>query len=156
VAGLAHGASAAFGPGFYPNWYFALGAAAYGLLLPVVASLHVRHLAVRQSGAILGTIAGTAVVTIGLGASANFDLIPAALFVRGIWWWTLGKMWVETDVLPRVLGAVTMGLAVACFALVGYYALTGIPMAPPELPLRVALAAWLLALAATLWGSAKE
>jgi len=65
-------------------------------------------------------------------------------------------MWVETGVLPRLLGAVTMGLAVACFALVGYYALSGIPMAPPDLLLRVALAAWLLALAAPLWTSARS
>ena len=117
VAGVSHVATTAFGPGFYPNWYFSLSALAYGLLLPVLATLHVRHLAVRQSGAVLGTIAGTAVVTIGIGASASFDLIPAALFVRAIWWWTVGKIWVETAVLPRVLGAVTMGLAIACFAL---------------------------------------
>ena len=144
-------ATTAFGPGFYPNWYFSLSALAYGLLLPVLATLHVRHLAVRQSGAVLGTIAGTAVVTIGIGASASFDLIPAALFVRAIWWWTVGKIWVETAVLPRVLGAVTMGLAIACFALVGFYALTGIPMSPPDLPLRVVLGAWLIVLAVTLW-----
>ena len=150
ASGVAQLATAAFGPGFYPSWYFALSAVSYGLLLPVLASLHVRHLAVRQSGAVLGTIAGTAVVTLGLGATASFDLIPAALFVRAIWWWTIGKMWVETAVLPRLLGAVTMGLAVACFALVGYYALTGIPMAPPDLLLRVALAAWLLVLAIPL------
>jgi hypothetical protein len=43
-----------------------------------------------------------------------------------------------------------MGLAVACFALVGYYALTGIPMAPPDLLLRVALAVWLVGLALPL------
>ena len=105
----------------------------------------------RASGAVLGTIAGASVVTLGLGAAANPDLIPAALFVRGVWWWTVGKIWVETAVLPRVLGAVTMGLAVACFALVGFYALTGIPMSPPDLPLRVVLGAWLIVLAVTLW-----
>ena len=156
MAGLAQVATAAFGPGFYPSWYFALGAVAYGLLLPVIAVLHVRHLAVRQSGAILGTIAGTAVVAVGLGATASFDLIPAALFLRGIWWWTIGKMWVETAVLPRVLGALTMGLAIACFALVGYFALSGIPMAPPDLLLRMALGLWLVALAFPLWTGARR
>src|SRR5439155_52099 len=82
----------------------------------------------RRSGAVLGTIAGASVVTLGLGAAANTDLIPAALFVRGVWWWTIGKTWAETGVLPRAFGWVTAMLAVACFALVAVYAVTGLPM----------------------------
>src|SRR5207249_5505829 len=154
ISGLAHIGSTSFGPGLYPSWYFAISAAAYGLILPVVASLHVRHQLVRQSGAVLGTIAGASVVTLGLGAAANPDLIPAALFVRGIWWWTIGKMWAETAVLPRIFGFLTMLLAVLCVGLVGLYAATGVPMAPPDLPLRMILGVWLIGLAAFLWRTA--
>jgi hypothetical protein len=155
VAGFAHVIAAEFGPSFYPSWYFALAAVGYGLLLPVIASLQVLHRPVRESGAILGTIAGASVVTLGLGAAANPDLIPAALFVRGVWWWTIGKMWAETAVLPRSFGWATMLLAFACFALVGVYAATGLPMAPPDLPLRMLLGAWLIVLAAFLWRSGR-
>jgi hypothetical protein len=155
IAGLCQLVAPVFAPGFYPSWYFALGAIGYGLLLPVIASLHVRHEALRRSGAVLGTIAGASVVTLGLGAAANTDLIPAALFVRGIWWWTIGKMWAETGVLPRAFGWITAILAVACFALVGAYALMGIPMSPPDLPLRMILGAWLIVLAGLLWRDAR-
>src|SRR2546423_14433575 len=109
-----------------------------------MASLQVRPEPLRRSGAVLGTIAGTCVVTLGLAAAANADLIPAALFVRAIWWWTIGKMWAETGVLPRAFGWITAGLAVVCFVLVAAYALTGIPMSPPDLPLRMMLGAWLI------------
>jgi hypothetical protein len=115
----------------------------------------VRHEPLRRSGAVLGTIAGASVVTLGLGAAANADLIPAALFVRGIWWWTIGKMWAETGVLPRAFGWVTMALAVVCFGLVIAYALTGIPMAPPDLPLRLFLGLWLIVVAGLLWRDAR-
>jgi hypothetical protein len=108
----------------------------------------------RESGAILGTIAGASVVTLGLGAAANTDLIPAALFVRGIWWWTIGKMWAETGVMPRGFGFATMVLAIVCFGLVGLYAATGLPMAPPDVPLRMILGAWLIGLAVFLWRTA--
>jgi len=155
VAGLCHVVAPVFAPGFYPSWYFALGAVGYGLLLPVIASLQVRHEPLRRSGAVLGTIAGASVVTLGLGAATNADLIPAALFVRGIWWWTIGKMWAETGVLPRVFGWITAGLAVVCFVLVAAYALTGIPMSPPDLPFRMILGAWLVALAGFFWRDAR-
>jgi hypothetical protein len=154
VAGISHLIAPEFAPGFYPSWYFALGAVGYGLLLPLIASLHVRHEPVRRSGAVLGTIAGASVVTLGLGAAANTDLIPAALFVRGIWWWTIGKLWAETGVLPRSFGWITMALATLCLALVAAYALSGIPMSPPDLPLRLLLGAWLIAIAALLWRDA--
>jgi len=155
VGGAAHLVAPVFAPGFYPSLYFSLSAAAYGLLLPVIASLHARHAPLRQSGAVLGTIAGASVVTLGLGATANADLIPAALFVRGIWWWTIGKIWSETRLLSRPFGWTTMLLAVACFALVVIYAATGIPMSPPDLPLRMLLGAWLLVLGAFLWRDAR-
>ncbi|HAF09589.1 MAG TPA: hypothetical protein DCK98_05835 [Chloroflexi bacterium] len=93
-------------------------AVAYGLLLPAIAVLHVRHAAVRQSGAILGTIAGAAVATVGLAGSANIDVRPASLFVLGMWWWTIGKMWAQTGVMSRTLGLVTAALGLCAFALV--------------------------------------
>jgi hypothetical protein len=155
VAGICHIVATEFAPGFYPSWYFALSAVGYGLLLPVIASLHVRHEPLRGSGTVLGTIAGASVVTLGLAAAANTDLIPAALFVRGIWWWTIGKMWVETGVLPRVFGWITALLAISCFVLVAFYAATGTPMAPPDLLLRLNLGLWLIVLAAIFWRDAR-
>lgn len=102
----------------YPYLYDTLVAVAYGFLLPAIAVLHVRHAAVRQSGAILGTIAGAAVATVGLAGSANVDVRPASLFVLGMWWWTIGKMWTQTGVMPRGLGVATATLGLAAFALV--------------------------------------
>jgi hypothetical protein len=120
-------------------------------MLPVIAVLHARHLRVRDSGAILGTITGTVVVAIGIGATAAPELTLSALFVRAIWWWTLGKLWWETDTLSRGLGAVTLGLAVGQFALVLLFGPVGADMTILALPLRLALGLWMLALAAALW-----
>jgi len=153
IAGIAHIAAVAFSPGFYPPWFFLLTSIAYGLMLPVIAVLHVRHLVVRQSGAMLGTIAGTSVVVVGIAASAAPDLAVAALFVRAIWWWTVGKMWWETGVLPRWLGAITLALAVGSFALVLALGPLGIDMAVAWLPLGALLGLWLLALSNALWRS---
>jgi hypothetical protein len=153
VAGVAHVIAPAFGQGFYPAWFFLLTAIAYGLMLPAIASLHVRHLGVRESGAMLGTIAGTAVIVVGISASAAPELAVAALFVRAIWWWVIGKMWWETGVMPRWLGAVTLGLAVGEFALVLALGPIGADMAVAWLPLRVLLGIWLLALSYALWRS---
>ena len=72
----------------------------------------------RQSGAILATIAGAAVATVGLAGSANVDVRPASLFVLGMWWWTIGKMWAQTDVLPRTFGRVTAVIGLIAFVLV--------------------------------------
>ena len=102
----------------YPYLFDALIAVAYGFLLPAIAVLHVRHAAVRQSGAILGTIAGAAVATVGLAGSANVDVRPASLFVLGMWWWTIGKMWVQTGVMPPAFGRITAVLGLAALALV--------------------------------------
>ena len=128
-----------------------LVAISYGLLLPVLAVLQVRHATVRQSGAILGTAAGMATITVGIAASANPDLIVPALFVRGLWWWTIGKMWAETGVMPRVLGIATMALAVIAIGA----ALASAPMTMDAATLwateRVILGLWSLALAFALW-----
>ena len=143
----------AFAQGFFPDWYFLFIALGYALLLPAIAVLHVRHASVRQSGAILGTSAGTAAVTVGLGASANPELVVAALLVRGIWWWTIGKMWAETGAVPRWLGLPTMILAVLAIAV----AVASAPMSMSAATLwtieRIILGVWTLALAYALWRS---
>ena len=115
---MAHLLIVAVGTIAYPYLFDLLSAIAYGFLLPGIAVLHVRHAAVRQSGAILATISGAAVATVGLAGSANVDVRPASLFVLGMWWWTIGKMWVQTGVLPRTLGRVTAALGVVAFVLV--------------------------------------
>ena len=117
--------------------------------------LQVRHATLRSSGAILGTASGMATITVGIAASANASLVVPALFVRGVWWWTIGKLWAETGVLPRAFGWITAALAVACFVLVAAYALTGIPMSPPDLPLRLLLGLWLIVLATFFWRDAR-
>ncbi|MEP7003056.1 MAG: hypothetical protein ABI888_00810 [Chloroflexota bacterium] len=118
IAGAAHVLVVAIGALAYPYLFDVLIALAYGFMLPAIAVLHVRHAAVRQSGAILATIAGAAVATVGLSGSANVDVRPAALFVLGIWWWTIGKMWVQTGVMPRLFGQITALLGLAAFVLV--------------------------------------
>ena len=136
-------------------------AVAYGFLLPAIAVLHVRHAAVRQSGAILATIAGAAVATVGLAGSANVDVRPASLFVLGIWWWSIGKMWAQTGVMPRTLGRVTAALGLVAFVFVPLQAFSATLGSVMPRSLADALAqpyfsaahlvigAWLLALAAT-------
>ncbi|MGH2490660.1 MAG: hypothetical protein ACRDF9_04055 [Candidatus Limnocylindria bacterium] len=151
LAGIIHVLRTAIGPGLYPEWYAFMTAVAYGLMLPVIAVLHTRHARVRDSGAVLATIIGTVVVAIGIGATAAPELALAALFVRAMWWWTLGKLWWETDVVSRWLGAVTLGLAVGQFALVLLFGPVGADMTILALPLRITLGLWMLALAAALW-----
>jgi hypothetical protein len=150
IAGIAQIATPAFGPGFYPAWFFLLTAVGYGLMLPVIAVLHVRHGLVRQSGAMLGTICGTSVAIVGIAASAAPELAVAALFLRAIWWWTIGKLWWETGVVPRWLGAVTGGLAVGELALVLALGPLGVDPSIAWLPLRVLLGLWLIILSITL------
>jgi hypothetical protein len=157
IAGLAHLIAPTFAPGFYPTWYFAISAVAFGLMLPAVASLHVRHTFVRQSGAILGTITGTGVVVLGSVAAALTAVVPAALFVTGMWWWTIGKMWAETRVLPRAFGWLTMALAIVCFVLLGSYAYSGgVLLSVPDLPLRIVLGVWLIVVAVSFWRDASS
>jgi len=130
-----------------------LVAVGYGLILPVLAMLQLRHASVRQSGAILGTAAGMATVTVGIAASANPAVVVPALFVRGIWWWTIGKIWADTGVYPRLFGIVTMVLAVIAIGA----ALASAPMTMDAATLwtseRAILGAWTLGLALALWRS---
>ena len=158
-AGAGHLLVVAIGGLAYPYLFDLLNAIAYGFLLPAVAVLHVRHAAVRQSGAILATISGAAVATVGLAGSANVDVRPASLFVLGMWWWTMGKMWVQTGVMPRGLGRVTAALGLIAFALVPLEAfsaaftaamprsLADVLAQPYFSAAHVVLGVWLLALA---------
>lgn len=144
----------------YPYVHDALIAVAYGLMLPPIAVLHTRHRAVRHSGAILATIAGTAVVTVGLIGSVNVDLQAAAIFVTGMWWWTNGKLWVETGAMPRGLGMVTALLAIVTLAGALLAAvnvgLSAVVRGFPDLQVwnaaRFALGAWLIGLGVVLRG----
>lgn len=147
----------AVGPILYPYLFDALIAVGYGLMLPPIAVLHVRHAPVRQSGAVLGTIAGTAAVVVGLGGSLNVDLRPAALFVLGIWWWTIGKMWVETRVIRSDVGLVTATLGM--LALLGAFlesasVLAAIVPGYPGIDVwtggQIALGVWLIGIALVL------
>lgn len=141
----------------YPYLYGVLIAVGYGLMLPAIAVMHGRHTLVRQSAAFLGTIAGNATVTVGLGGSVNADLRPAALFVLGIWWWTIGKMWVQTRALPPKLGWGTASLGV--LALVGTFAesaniLSAVVPGYPDIGVwalgHIALGLWLFAVSFVL------
>jgi hypothetical protein len=120
-------------------------------MLPVVAVLHVRHASARQSGAMLGTISGTSVAVVGIAASASPELAVAALFLSAIWWWTIGKLWWETGVLPRWLGVATAGLGVGAFALVLALGPLGADRSIVWVPIRVVLGIWLVVLSITLW-----
>jgi hypothetical protein len=104
---------------------------------------------VRQSGAVLGTIAGTCVVLLGLGGAQ--ETFPALLAARAVWWWTIGKMWAETNVLPRAFGWMTMTLAILFPAVAALTTLGGRSDAAADLALRLVFAAWLIILAALLW-----
>ncbi|HUG55546.1 MAG TPA: hypothetical protein VMJ92_00585 [Candidatus Limnocylindrales bacterium] len=137
-------------------------AVSYGLMLPAIAVMHPRHAAVRPAGAILGSIAGTAAVTVGLAGAVNLDLQPAALFVLGIWWWTIGRMWVETGVLPRAFGLLTAaGGVVALFAtiLASFGAVASVALPGADLrawdAAQVVLGLWLLALGLPLWAGSR-
>lgn len=164
IAGIGHLLVVAIGGLAYPYLFDLLSAIAYGFLLPAIAVLHVRHARVRQSGAILGTIAGAAVATVGLAGSANVDVRPASLFVLGMWWWTIGKMWAQTGVMPRTFGRVTAALGLIAFVLVPIEAFSTAFIAvmprsvadalaqPYFSAAHVALGIWLLVLALTFAG----
>jgi hypothetical protein len=127
-------------------------------MLPAIAVLHARHRAVRDSGAVLATIAGTSAVAVGLAGSVNVDLQPAAMVVLGMWWWTIGKMWAEAAVMPRTLGLATAALGSVAFA-GGLFAAVnvGLSAVRPGFPdvavwpaLEAALGAWLIVLGLSL------
>ena len=118
LAGIAQIAIPLVGDQAYPYLYDLLTAVGYALIFPFVAVLQVRNAPHRRSGATLGTITGSAVATVGLAGAANIDVRPASLFVLGMWWWTIGKMAVETGSLPRLFGQVTAVLGALSFAVV--------------------------------------
>jgi hypothetical protein len=151
IAGAANLIALAFAPSFFPAWYFLLVALGYGLLLPAIANLHVRHQPLRASGAVLATAAGTASVAVGMAAAANPELVVAALFLRGIWWWTIGKMWAETSVLPGLFGIATMILAVIAIGAALASAPLGTDTSTVSMSERVIVGAWTLALSLFIW-----
>ncbi len=122
--------------GTYPRGLDVVG---YGLLLPLLATLHARSAPHRASGAVLASLAGLATVL-----SALVGTGWQTLFFLGMWWWTAGKMGLETATLPRPFARLTVALAVLAFmgtllAAIGSFA---------ALPLgQAALAAWTLGLA---------
>jgi hypothetical protein len=118
VAAAAQLGSVALGALAYPYLLDLLTAVGYGFLLPPIAVLHVRHAAVRRSGAVLTTLAGGTVAAVGLAGGGNVDVVPAGLFALGMWWWTSGKLWAQTGVLPAALGRITAALGLAAFAAV--------------------------------------
>lgn len=158
LAGAAQLATVAFGHIAFPYLRDVLIAIGHAFLLRPVAVLHVRHTSVRRSGAVLATIAGVSVAMVGLAGSVNVDLQPAALAMRGVWWWTIGKLWAETGVLPRPFGIVT-ALGGALAFLSAPFVVASAPLAAlipglPDLQLWDAhvalLGLWLLALAVLL------
>jgi len=159
LAGLAQLGIAMFGHLGFPYVRDLLLGPAYLLLLPAIAHLQLRHARVRGSGTTLGTITGIAALLVGLAGALNVDVQPAALFALGMWWWTIGKLWAETGVLPAGFGLATAGAGalalLGSFVAAGLTPLTALVPGVPELALweatRVALAAWSLALAALLW-----
>ena len=159
LAGLAQLGIALFGHLGFPYVRDLLLGPAYLLLLPAIAHLQLRHSGVRGSGAILGTVGGVAAVLVGIGAQLNVDAQPAAMFALGMWWWTVGKLWAETGVLPAGFGLATAGAGalalLGSFISAGLTPITALVPGVPELALweasRFALAVWSLALAALLW-----
>ncbi len=132
--------------------YDTLIAVGYPLLLPLIASVHPRHASVRRSGAILGTITGVAHGAIGIVGAIDPAARPAALVLLGMWWWTIGKMWAETAVLPRALGVVTAALGVAAFAAAALPIVFGARAGDEAAQAgHVAIALWLVAVAVPLW-----
>lgn len=107
----------------------------------------------RESGTVLGTGAGVATVSVGMVASANAQLAVPMLFVCGVWWWTIGKMWTETGMLPRTLGLATMGLAVVALGTAFASVLMTFDTATLGISERLVLGLWSLTLAFALWRS---
>jgi hypothetical protein len=76
-----------------------------------------------------------------------------------MWWWTIGKMWAETGVLPRAFGVVTAALGLCAFVLVPLeaFSVTFVALMPRSLADALAqpyfsaahlvLGLWLIALA---------
>lgn len=162
LAAVAQLALVAFGALYFPYLRNFLIAVGYGFILPAIAVMQVRNGAARASGAILGTIAGTATVAVGLAGSVNVDLEPAALLILGVWWWTIGKMAAQTGSLARGFGVATaiagaLALAAASLSAFGSASIAVLPArvsAALDLPYlsasHLALGLWLIALAVVI------
>ena len=134
-----------------PQLYGLLAVLGFGLLLPPISTLYVRFTALNPHAAILTALNGAAMAIAGVGALTFNDLEPAALLFLGMWWWVVGKFSAESGALPRPLGYATMVLSVLAFAaLLGD--VFGVRVAWTAA--RLALAAWLIVLAAILYRSA--
>ena len=87
---------------------------------------------------------GTAAVLVGIVSVPVAGVRGAAFLLTGMWWWTLGKMGVETGTLPRSFGLLTAAAGVA--------ALAATPLAAasaaynPTDALHIAIGLWLLLL----------
>ena len=134
-----------------PQIYGLFAVLGFGLLLPPIATLQLRFRDLNPHAAILSTMAGSATAVVGMAALVFNDLEPGALFFLGLWWWVVGKFAAASGRLPRLFGYATMALGVLAFAaMVGD--VLGARVAWTAT--RLALAAWLLALAAILYRSA--
>jgi hypothetical protein len=86
-----------------------------------------------------------------VGLAGPPETNPASIVVRVVWWWTIGKMWAETGVLPRAFGWITM-VGALLFAVVGALTVVGGRVnASPDLALRLLFSGWLVLLAVFLW-----
>ena len=158
LAGLAQLGIVLFGQLAYPYLRDLLLGPAYLLLLPAIAHLQLRH-AIRGTGATLGTITGVAALLLSVGGALNVDAQPAALFALGMWWWTIGKLWAETGILPAGFGLATAGggalALLASLVASGLAPVTalvpGVPDLAPWEASRSPLAAWSVVLALLLW-----
>jgi hypothetical protein len=73
------------------------------------------------------------------------------MFMRGIWWWTAGKMWVETGVMPRWLGLPTMLLAALAIGIAVVSAPLGVDTRTQWMSERIIVGLWTLALSVAVW-----
>lgn len=131
-----------------PQLYGLLAVAGFGLILPVIAALHVRIAPLRPQAAVLASASGTATAATGVAALLLNDLEPAALFFLGLWWWVVGKFMLDTGTLSRAFGTLTAAAAPLVYLalLANLFGLRPYGWSAP----RLALAAWLVMLAVLL------
>ncbi len=126
-----------------PQLYELLAVLGFGLLLPPIATLHARLSATNAHAAILASLAAAATSISGAAALLLNDLEPEALLFLGTWWWVFGKFEAQRGAW-RPFGTLTMALAVLAYAAL-LADLFGVRLAWQGA--RLALAAWLVALA---------
>jgi hypothetical protein len=133
-----------------PPLYGILAVAGFGLILPPIATLFLRFRALNEHAAILSAMSGTALAIVGMSALVFDDLEPGALFFLGMWWWVVGKFGFESQLFSRWFGLATMALAIVAFIAIAGDLLGARVVWTAA---RLVLAAWLLALGATLYRS---